>query len=112
MEYKEANVASEPLSSQKESPDWKAIFADWERSGLNQRNYCQKKKLVYSQFMYWRGRLKKKKPQLIPLRTQSKAPPSCEWIITVNSQLSLHINSQFTEEKLLCLLTSLGVLPC
>ncbi len=74
MEYKEANVASESLPSQKGSPDWETIFADWKCSGLSQRNYCQKKKLVYSQFMYWRGRLKKKKPQLIPPSDTAQSP--------------------------------------
>lgn len=112
MEYKESGPDNESTALPEKPINWEAISEDWSRSGLSQQKYCQQKNLVYSQFMYWRGRLKKKKPQLLPVRPKPDAQCSSGWIITINSQLSLHIKNDLTEEKLLRLIKATGVLPC
>ncbi len=32
--------------------DWKTIMHEWESSGLSQREFCEKKSLAYTSFMY------------------------------------------------------------
>lgn len=40
--------------------DWKQVFADWERSGLSQAEYCRQRQLSVTKFGYWRRRLSRK----------------------------------------------------
>jgi hypothetical protein len=41
---------------------WQAIIAEQEQSGLSQKEFCNTHNLVLSQFVYYRGTLKAKKP--------------------------------------------------
>ncbi len=93
---------------------WKQIFDDWEKSGLTQKIYCQLNNLVYTQFLRWRIELRKNPPKLIPIEPtiKTKTENTSVWIITLNSKLSLHIKSNFTEENLLQLIKSMGVSLC
>ena len=51
--------------------NWQSIMQEWETSGLRQREFCKARSLVYSQFMYHRGQLKKsesKPAELLPIQ--------------------------------------------
>ena len=50
--------------------DWKTVMHEWESSGLPQREFCEKKSLAYTSFMYQRNRIKKSKSVLECIITQ------------------------------------------
>lgn len=58
----------------KSQPDWKALIAEQEISGLSQREFCRQRDLVLSQFVYYRHSSRKKdktinpEPSLKPVR--------------------------------------------
>jgi hypothetical protein len=64
--------------------DWKTIMHEWESSGLPQREFCEKKSLAYTSFMYQRNRIKKSKSatssmlpiKLLPLQQASAPMPT------------------------------------
>lgn len=48
--------------------DWSAINAEWESSKLSQEAFCQSKEIIYSTFVYHRGKILEK-------RKAAKRPP-------------------------------------
>ena len=54
--------------------NWRSIFADWEVSGLSQREYCRVKGIVYSTFIYWRVRVKRQE-RPVPLSQSDEGAP-------------------------------------
>ena len=46
------------MEDQESSTYWDNIFADWESSGLKQREYCNRNNIKYSVFKKWRYRKK------------------------------------------------------
>ena len=38
-------------------PDWQKLTLEWEKSGLNQREFCRNRNVSYYAFSYHRGRL-------------------------------------------------------
>ena len=53
---------------------WAEQNSLWESSGLAQQKFCEQQGLVYKQFVFWRGRLKKSKaikakPKLLEVST-------------------------------------------
>ena len=41
---------------------WTQQIAAWKNSGQSQQAFCTEQQLTYSQFIYWRSRLKQDKP--------------------------------------------------
>lgn len=41
-------------SENKSQPDWKSLIAEQENSGLSQKEFCNQRGLVLSQFVYYR----------------------------------------------------------
>jgi hypothetical protein len=40
-----------------------AMIADWQQSGLSQRQYCQERNIVYHSFHYWYKKFRDEQPQ-------------------------------------------------
>ena len=62
-------------SETKSQPDWKSLIAEQENSGLSQKEFCNQRGLVLSQFVYYRCSSRKKdkniqtaKPALKPVK--------------------------------------------
>lgn len=69
-------------SENKSQIDWTSLIAEQEKSGLSQKEFCIKRGLVFSQFVYHRCSKNKRKitqavePMLKPVKVISKEPPS------------------------------------
>lgn len=46
------------MTSSEKATYWQQHFKNWQQSGLSQRDYCKQHKLTFSNFGYWRKRLK------------------------------------------------------
>jgi len=55
-----------PISNDK-AAFWVKTYEDWKASGEGQREFCLKRNISYTQFGYWRSKLKKEKQSLTAL---------------------------------------------
>ena len=68
-------------SEKKSHIDWEILIAEQEKSGLSQREFCNQRDLIVSQFVYYRNKFKNKykvvqtaEPVLKPVKIISKEP--------------------------------------
>lgn len=60
---------------------WWEQIRGWEESNSTQKNYCIEHRLSYSQFIYWRNRIKKSKAvDLSPKENHDGGVTSPQWI--------------------------------
>ena len=94
---------------------WEQQIKDWKDSGLTQGQYCQKRNLKMSTFLYWRRKLDldSKKNLLIPVSIQPESEISSTSVssgvsLTFNDCL-IQIHKGFDQNTLLELLQVLRV---
>ena len=46
-----------PIKIRRSREDWMQLMAEYEASGLTQREFCEQQQLAYSTFCYWRKHL-------------------------------------------------------
>jgi hypothetical protein len=83
---------------------WSEQNCLWETSGLTQPTFCEQQDLSYKQFVYWRGRLKRKntlpgKPKLLkvsatPQLSGGKAAPASCLEVILPTGIKLHIKTE------------------
>ncbi len=85
---------------------WAKKIAAWKTSGLTQRAYCDQHQLVYSTFVYWRGRLKQFKAddhasgKVSFLPVTLKHGSSTTLTLRINDQHSVEITPGFDPDLL------------
>ena len=91
------NIASQEHKLQ----HWSGHMARWEASGLSQQDYCDQHRLVYSTFVYWRGRLKQLKympPEEEPVHfvpVKIKQTTASPLMLEIHSHYRIEIQSDF-----------------
>jgi hypothetical protein len=95
---------------------WDNIFADWESSGLKQREYCNRNNIKYSAFKKWRYRKKygleddTKTASMLPIEVTSKPSKKLSEItLTLPSEAKLFLSS-ISAKELKSVLSELGLL--
>ena len=99
----------------KKIDNWRMIISDWEQSGQTQQEFCRKREIIYTQFTYWRKRIKKqedalesndkKKPAFV--RHSLNTPINSTYIIEWSDGMRLNIPVHFGSDDLVDLIQKL-----
>lgn len=85
---------------------WSDHITAWKDSGLSQKQYCDQHQLIYSTFVYWRGRLKRLngdglasgKVNFLPVRL--KQDNQVTLTLRINDRHSIEIRPGFDSDLL------------
>jgi hypothetical protein len=70
-----------------------AMTAQWQQSGLTQKQYCEQNNIAYATFQYWLRRSRSNQPSPLPSFIKLDAPPGCvyaELIVPNGKRLVFH----------------------
>lgn len=80
---------------------WRDRVAQWEQSGLSQVAFCQKHRLVYGTFVYWRSHLKKLNTKCVTQDPVTffpitlKAEPEAALVLQINEHYRIELRTGF-----------------
>ena len=105
-----------PIPIKKDKAYWQKLCDAWEASGLSQEAFCCEQSLVYSTFVYWRCKLRKRAGKyqamdFMPVKLTgaavSKTTLSCIEVVLLTG-VKIRLPSDLNTKKLSALLKSMG----
>lgn len=116
QEGQSLNQRQEPsrLSREGKVEYWNAVIADWELSGLKQKDYCETRDILFSRFKSWRYRLSERKRRssnsllsgstFVPISISS---PKTSVVVNIPSGYSMSFSESIDPKKLAQILSVL-----
>jgi hypothetical protein len=96
--------------------DWRGIIREWSRSDLSQRRFCERRKIIYPTFCYWRRRIAEidgcrgapKKPEestahpfvQVEVKPSDRVGSTCFYEVTLESGHLIRVPFQFEPDSL------------
>lgn len=99
--------------------DWKDLSEEWEASDINQAEFCKRKGVKLSAFVYWRQRVSQKiqrsKTKFLPAMIKGSSEKQCideGVILKLPNGMSLQMRSGVNKDFLKSIFELLGISAC